>query len=319
MTKSTEEYLNEIKESLEKHGHSLEMRIAKVFQENGFSVSQFEYFVDQDTNLVRQIDVVASLSRIIAKQLVSINLVIECKYTKKKPWVILQTGQKFNKYAFFEQQLQGKIPANWKAIENPNGQFVGHLVLALMQSGDIDKFSVSSAGYTILESLKKSASNQKDRAYEAILQSGKAVEHIESRLHENNISALQELEYGTIDIGVGGTEEPHANLQLHFSITMPVIIIHGRLFEGRLNQNNQIDVKEIDYGIVLNAPRRYKAKRISKVPLSPVYVVTEAKLPIFIQEIKEKAEIILSQETIIIDIIEEQTAKLPSRKDDFDF
>lgn len=324
MTDPQENLADKIKKSLEGHGHSLEMRVAKAFRENGFKVSQFEYFVDQDTNLVRQIDVVASISKIIAKQLVTINLIIECKYAKKKPWVILQTEQKFNKYAFFEKNLQGEAPANWKNIDNTNGQFIGCLLLNLIQTGNIEKFSVKSAGYTILENRfnkqQQPDPTQKDHAYQAILQTTKAVAHIESQINEDNKLIFRELEYGAgTDTGLRNIEETYADLVLNFSINIPVIIINGQLFEGKLDKRNEIAVEEIDYGVVLTAPRQYKAKKTSRVPLSPVYVATEDKLTTFIQEMREKAEIILSQESVIQDIVKTEISKLPSKEEYMDF
>ena len=62
----------QVRKWVEEQGYSLEMRVAKRFQENGFAVSQFDHFVDQESHSVRPVDVVATLSEL---------------FFDKKPWL----------------------------------------------------------------------------------------------------------------------------------------------------------------------------------------------------------------------------------------
>ena len=173
-------WTNKVKEWLEIQGHSLEMRIAKKFGENGFTVSQFEHYIDQETKAVRQIDVVASLSKRVGRSLVTINLIIECKYAKSKPWVILLTQKKLDKFTFFSRQLQGNHPSSWKTIPTLQGRFVGCLLQSIDRLHEINKFAVEPAGYSVLEtrfdSKYKPDPNQLDYAFEGVAQVNKSVE-----------------------------------------------------------------------------------------------------------------------------------------------
>ena len=173
-------WTTKIKEWLEVQGHSLEMRVAKKLGENGFSVSQFEHYVDQESKAVRQIDGLTSLSKRVGRSFVTIKLIIECKYAKSKPWVILLTQKKLHKFTFFSRQLQGKHPSAWKTTPTLQGRFVGRLLQSIERLHEINNFLVEPAGYSLLktsfDSNYKPDPNQLDYAFEAVVQISKSVE-----------------------------------------------------------------------------------------------------------------------------------------------
>src|SRR6266498_4523901 len=97
----------QVRKWVEEQGYSLEMRVAKRFQESGFAVSQFDHFVDKESHSVRPVDVVATLAQDFGNSRVAIKLFIECKYSAKdKPWVIVVTSDKLDKHAFFSRTLK---------------------------------------------------------------------------------------------------------------------------------------------------------------------------------------------------------------------
>jgi hypothetical protein len=179
MDNNEENLPGRIRDWLEKQGQSLEMRVAKSFQENGFVVSQFEYFLDKDNQTIRQTDVVASISKNIGNSLITINLVVECKYAKSKPWVILITQQKFDRFTFFGRVMNGKPPSQWKKLSTLQGRLVGKILLALERTKEIECFDVNPAGYALMEarldSNYKPDPNQLDYAYEAIMQVSRCI------------------------------------------------------------------------------------------------------------------------------------------------
>jgi hypothetical protein len=322
MPNDNDEYLSgKIKDWLEKQGQSLEMRVAKSFRENGFAVSQFEYFVDPESQTVRQTDVVASISRNIGISLVIVNLIVECKYAKPKPWVILVTQQKFDRFTFFGRVLNGKHPSDWKNLPTIQGRFVGKIALSLDRSKEIEKFEVNPAGYTIMEarldSNYKPDPNQLDYAYEAIMQVGKSVRYHDDKNEEIFKNIIKSFEDGLgIETGVR-TIGSTSSFGLDLSIAVPMVVINGRLFESHLSDDNTIDVSEVENGFVL-MPYLQEKTNTGSVPLSSIMVVTEDNLISFIPRLRNMMEKILEQESTVRELLEFEESKIsPLSKSDF--
>jgi len=239
----TEKLLKDLKDWLETQGQALEMRVAKIFQENGFSVSQFENIVDQESQSVRQVDVVASLSKEMEGCLLTARLIIECKYTKSRPWILLLTPQKFERTAFFSRILQGNNPKDWKNSITLQARLISRILLSLNKT-ELSRFSIEPTGYSIVEAnFRKNIGNElpdqdemtgkrrdnkpKEIAFEAIVQVSKSVE-----AHDVD----NEEKYKTIAFTFEHRNDTEVNigneLSLYLSIAMPVIVINGRLFEG---------------------------------------------------------------------------------------
>jgi len=72
---------------LSEQGYPLEMQVARAFQDEGFSVSTSEYYLDPDENKPREIDVLASLQEVINGVIFQLVYTVECKSSKKNPWV----------------------------------------------------------------------------------------------------------------------------------------------------------------------------------------------------------------------------------------
>jgi len=81
----------EVSAWLETQGYPLEMRVAKSFQATGARVIQSEYYTDPTTQESREVDVVVSWQDDIDDVFVRIALVIECKSSKNKPWVLFSS------------------------------------------------------------------------------------------------------------------------------------------------------------------------------------------------------------------------------------
>jgi hypothetical protein len=298
-----------VKEWVEKQGYSLEMRVAKKFQENGFTVSQFEHFVDQESHSVRPVDVVASLAKDIQKSRIVVKLYIECKYSAKdKPWVIIVTSDKFDKFSFFSRVLKGQHPSNWSNIETLQGRVVAKIIQAIDSNLGLDLFSIKNPGYVVAESL----TDQKDHAYEAIIQISKSVEAHDIETEETYKQTL--LMFDDLD-----QNSPPSDVGLFFSIAIPVVVINGQLFESYLGDKNEVEVLEIQNGTVFVPYRRHETNLHSQVTLSPVTVVTEKHLDSYISLIKQGIESILSQAEAIEDVIGVEKSKYIKPISDTDF
>jgi hypothetical protein len=79
---------HEVKKWLETQGFPLEFLAADRFAKAGFAISQGEYFPDPRGETLRETDVVATLTRETDARLYRFAVVVECKWSRKHPWVI---------------------------------------------------------------------------------------------------------------------------------------------------------------------------------------------------------------------------------------
>jgi len=89
-----EDLIPKIRKWLDKQGYPLEMKVARSFQEAGFSVSSSEYYLDPDEGKPREIDVIASMQTTITGITFHLAFTVECKSSKEKPWVCFRAGRK---------------------------------------------------------------------------------------------------------------------------------------------------------------------------------------------------------------------------------
>src|SRR5215207_341926 len=283
----------QVKNWVEEQGYSLEMRVAKKFQESGFTVSQFEHSVDQESHSVRPVDVVATLSQDFGNCRVAIRLFTECKYSAKdKPWVIIVTSDKFDKYSFFSRMLKGVHPSNWAMVNSLQGRMTARLIQSMERNYGLDAFSIKNSGYAVAEAFK----TQGDHAYEAIAQIGKCVEAHDNEAEDIYRTMLQNWEQ--IDFQISPSQ-----LGFFFSIAFPIVVINGQLFESYLNEDNVVEVSEIENGTVFVPDRRHETNPHSEINLSPVTIVTEKYLDNYVASMKAAIESILLQTEAIQEVI----------------
>jgi hypothetical protein len=88
MPESKQDLREKVAGWLEKEGYPLEMKVAHAFRRRNFRVQQGHFFKDPNTDKVREIDVLASRRGDIGGRLVRVVFIIECKWSKDKPWVV---------------------------------------------------------------------------------------------------------------------------------------------------------------------------------------------------------------------------------------
>ena len=299
----------QVRKWVEEQGYSLEMRVAKRFQENGFAVSQFDHFVDQESHSVRPVDVVATLSEDFGNSRVAIKLFIECKYSAKdKPWVIVVTSDKFDKHAFFSRTFKGQHPSNWTKIDSLQGRLTARMVQNIERNSALNCFLIKNPGYVVAEAFKA----QGDHAYEAIMQISKCVEAHDSEAEETYKKTIQNWE--PFDYQISPT-----HLGLFFSIAFPVVIINGQLFESYLAEDNAVEALEIESGTVFVPYRHRETNPHSEIILSPVIVVTEKYLDSYVILIKNAFENLLAQTQAIQEVIQFEQSQIINPQPDDDF
>jgi hypothetical protein len=73
---------------LARHGYPLELRIGQILRDNGYSVEHSRWYFDPETNKPRETDIFASIFQTVAGVRIAVDLVIECKSSLGKPWIV---------------------------------------------------------------------------------------------------------------------------------------------------------------------------------------------------------------------------------------
>jgi hypothetical protein len=304
--KPTDDLPEKIRNWLRDQGYSLEMRTARAFREAGFDVSQIEHYIDHDTGKVRQIDVIASLSKTIDDTAVQVKLIIECKYiVDTSPWIVLITPDAVDKYFYFSRFLKGQHPANWKKIDTFQGRFIGKVIESLEQKGMLSAFKVEKAGYTVKQTFldTDSKKDQRDHAYEATLQVNKCVEAYDDDNENDHQKLLDMLDQLSDPYAASSSSSRNLQSSFYLTVAFPVIVIDGRLFEGYLSRGAVPEIKEVGNSIVFVPYKQQGKQSAARIAFSPVTIVTENHLSEYVQEIRSNIEKLLSQTDAIRSVI----------------
>lgn len=84
--------VDNIKSWLEKEGYPLEFKTANIFKKYKFSTQQ-SYFTRNEKNEPREIDVLATKNIQIGKKYLRIEHIVECKWSKDKPWILFKADE----------------------------------------------------------------------------------------------------------------------------------------------------------------------------------------------------------------------------------
>src|SRR5688572_25576331 len=99
-----------LSEWLDKQGYPLEMRVAKLFMKKGFFVRQSPYYLDKETDVRRELDLVASRDFTFNNRAIRYTFAIECKNNREKPWVAFSSkNHTLHDRAFITQKCATRI------------------------------------------------------------------------------------------------------------------------------------------------------------------------------------------------------------------
>lgn len=195
-------------------GYTLEMKVAREFQKNGFSVNSGVFYKDPQSKLAREIDLQISKSTFLHEDrlILSINFIVECKYSKDKPWILFRSNN--NSYTYSNMVFQ-------------SASYYGKLVLLELSLTDVFKNNyLFGIPPSIYYGMTRAFESKKDISYTAIMNVCNAIDSMVLKEDENS-------EY----------------LKAYSThIYFPVIIVDSRLFECSLNGSNEIGLDEIKWG-----------------------------------------------------------------------
>ena len=93
-----------VKRWVEKEGYPLEFSTAHKFKKRRFSVEQ-SYFAKDENGKAREVDVLATANVPIGRSFLRIKHVVECKWSKDKPWVLFKDEKRFATSALAAQLI----------------------------------------------------------------------------------------------------------------------------------------------------------------------------------------------------------------------
>lgn len=213
--KTNDDIKTKVENWLEKEGYSLEFLTATSFEKQGFQVQQSAHYLDEKNDSNREADVIASLKKRIDDDfLVRISHVIECKWSKDKPWVVFcSPGNRRNPAACISQM---------------SGSYMGKTLLWHMAGEDrlwdTNHFQAPvEPGF----SGRQSFSNGKDLFYSS-MQSVTAMSHLRSVFYDNQMVV--------------------GELPRYAEIVFPVVVVNGKLYKAIYNDlGKKIDIEETNH------------------------------------------------------------------------
>jgi hypothetical protein len=139
---------------LKTEGYSLQMRVARTLSLAGFDVSQFESYVDPNENKLREIDMLASVTREFDGFTVSVSFLIECKHAGEHQWVVFTSPRRIGRWFHFSRVLRDRSKMrDWQLYTTLQARLVAR-ILASPAFGDTKNpsfFSVpQSLGNTVV-------------------------------------------------------------------------------------------------------------------------------------------------------------------------
>ncbi len=100
---------DKVSDWLQSEGYPLEFSVAHTFHEHGFDANQGHYVRDEEGGAVREIDVVAQGTQVERDSLVRVCNVVECKWSRDKPWVVFTSrNNKIAESACIAQTISNK-------------------------------------------------------------------------------------------------------------------------------------------------------------------------------------------------------------------
>jgi hypothetical protein len=202
---------DKVKQWIEKEGYPLEFSTAYKFKNRNFSVEQ-SYFSADKNGKTREVDVLASKSVSIGRSILRINHVVECKWSKDKPWVLFKDEKRFATSALAAQLISSSAgqAITWAAAGNK--QFKN---LAMFKE---DGFSFSG---------RQAFTSTKDLFYQAV-----------QGVVSNCLNITR-----SYDVDVFNPSG-----RMLAVIALPMIVVDGSLFEATYDsEGNELKLESIDH------------------------------------------------------------------------
>lgn len=234
---------------LETQGYPLEMLVALAFQKAGIRTSSSDYYIDPDSGESRETDATASaLCAIDKNNFLDIQCQIECKLSKDKPWIAFVSEADSMVWTSNASVIcSEKYAKFWSdQIQQKNfGEYRKKIAL----------LNPSVTGYGITQAF----SSGQDAPFKALMSVVKAA-----------LASVRQIDKSNSQAANGNV----------YRIVFPAIVIDSRLFECRIDTNEQIILNEVETTVV-------RWRGITPASIAPlVHVITKPALSQFVENFK---------------------------------
>jgi hypothetical protein len=228
---------------LQEQGYPLEMRAAAALREQGLEVVQSYYYFDQQAQTHREIDLRASYRMVITrKMMVDVELVIECKSSPDKPWVLFLSPFSMHPTARTSQRFVARVSGSeqwWDRLARSRA----------VQRAPLLTFGDHPAHALIRASLGKST---EDVAYGALMAVTRAAAGMLDQLNEASRDEFR-----------------------HYAVVIPIVVLNAPLFTCTTSGDGSLVLNRVSRGTLLWSNRA----RLSDSPHTIIPVLTEPELP----------------------------------------
>jgi hypothetical protein len=194
---------------LGEQGYPLEMAVAAAFEEQGFRIIQSDYYEDPESGDQREIDVMAFRQKSTGKTIARLALMIECKASRDKPWVVFTSAS--IKYA-----------DRARIVQRASSRKGRHFLEAVCDLPEVRRLALFALPTRPAYGVTQAMTTKADVAYAACMSAGKAVAG-----HAIVDAAYDERGWRMVDV------------------LLPIVIIDGRLFEAYLGEHGRPVVEEV--------------------------------------------------------------------------
>lgn len=270
---------SQVRDWLLRQGYPLEMEVARQFQVAGAHVIQSEYYTDTQTGESREVDVVAWWQDNFDSITIRLNLTIECKSSKDKPWVLFGSHD-------------GRLAGPARVSQRAASELAGLALRILGRQREIQDLPIFQLPEVPAYSLTQAMTTGKDICYGAISSVAAAVA-AQAREPDHHIGMLGNHNF--------------------INILIPVVVTDAKLFIATLAEDSSVDIKHIDSGLLLwRNPIVGKQHTI-------IHIQTNESLPAFIAMAKASALVFLGlcrgpfRDELTKVVLERENLKLLSR------
>lgn len=241
-----DELLSKVEGWLDTEGYPLEFETAAAFRDAGFRVLQAEYTKPTPRWPRREVDVVAHMSQ-FEDHLLRVEFVVECKWSRDKPWVFFCGGRGMAPAASAAQSIGSQLGETllWKEAGNPSLESLG-----LFASTGRSAFGG-----------RQAFSKQTDVVFDAI------------RSVTSNCRALADAYDRDVDRAIARARLPENGVAF-----FPVVVVDGRLFSAQAGETGMA-VEEVSTIRV-----HFRGAEDHRFPIATVDVVRADRLEQFVNE-----------------------------------
>lgn len=193
-------------EWLKKEGYPLEFEAANILQSSGFLVRQGEYVRNSDGENAREVDILASVAHAAAGEVTRVYHLIECKWSRDRPWVVFASPA-------------GRMATSACAAQTISSSYGSALMWAKAGDGDLRSMGLFNSPERPGFNGREALGGSQDRFYNAM----RSVTDLTTNLVEQYDSE----------------NTPKGEIPKNCVVAFPIILLDGLLFEAYFCKEHQ--------------------------------------------------------------------------------